>query len=67
MSTAIDAHFLTTEGVADLFDVKPVTVRRWIAAGHLPVVKIGNVVRIRREDVDAFVAAHRSRRSVTAA
>lgn len=32
------------------------TVRRLIRTGQLPAVKVGRVWRIRRQDIDAFMA-----------
>lgn len=65
--SAQEPAFRTIEGTADYFGVNEVTVRRWVRAGLLPAVKVGKVVRFRQEDIDAFVAAHRVRRGVSAA
>lgn len=41
--------------VAERLALSPFTVRNWIAAGRLPVVRLGRAVRIRAEDVEALV------------
>ncbi len=44
----MDDEILTIEEAAQLMKVNPETVRRWIRRGELPVIKRGNVVRIRK-------------------
>ncbi|MEQ9640308.1 MAG: helix-turn-helix domain-containing protein [Alphaproteobacteria bacterium] len=51
---------LTVVDMAGEFQVSPRTVRRWIADGDLPVVRIGGLVRIRPRDRDAFIREHLS-------
>jgi excisionase family DNA binding protein len=51
--------FFTISYVAELVDVDPRTVRRWIDAGKLPAHRIGAVVRIAESDLRAFLATHR--------
>jgi excisionase family DNA binding protein len=47
---------LTTKQVAERLRVKPDTVRRWIAAGKLPALRVGGRLRVRAEDVGRMVA-----------
>lgn len=49
-------RLLTKKDAADRLAVSPATVSRLIAAGALPAVKIGKLVRIRPADLSAFVA-----------
>ena len=52
-------EWLTVEQVADLLQVAQETVRRWIRSGELPVLDLGGSktgYRIRRSDLDAFIA-----------
>ena len=52
-------EWLTVDEVAALFRVNIETVRRWIRAGELPVLDLGGPrvgYRIRRTDLDAFIA-----------
>jgi len=48
-------EFLTPEQVADALQVTRRTVYTWIETGALKAVKAGARIRIRREDLDAFL------------
>ena len=51
---------LTVDEVAEILRVSPSTVYRRIQAGELPAVKLGHrQVRIKQEDLDAYIEAHR--------
>lgn len=47
---------LSTDEVAAIANRDPKTVRRWLASGELPSTKRGRVHRIRRDDLDRFLA-----------
>jgi len=50
-------EFLTVAEVAETLKVAGQTVRNWIDRGELTAVRVGSRrVRIRREDLDAFLA-----------
>lgn len=51
-------EWLTVEDVAALLRVAPRTVRGWLTEGRLPGRNLGGRAgwRVRREDVDAFMA-----------
>ncbi len=51
--------FLTTEEVLRLLRVNARTVYRLIRDGDLPAVRVGRQWRIRRRDLDRFIAAQR--------
>lgn len=54
-----EERWLTVEQVAELLQVNPETVRRWIRSGELPVLDLGGPktgYRIKRSEVDAFIA-----------
>ncbi len=51
-------ELLTVSDVADLCKVSPRTVFRWLSEGWLPAIRIGNVTRVRRKDLDAFFQDH---------
>lgn len=53
-------RLLTVGEVADLFQVSPRTVFRWMAQGRLPAIRVGNITRVRPEDLEAFFESHRS-------
>jgi excisionase family DNA binding protein len=45
-------ELLTVQETADLLKVSTVTVRRFIADGRLPAVKVGRAVRIEKTDAE---------------
>jgi excisionase family DNA binding protein len=47
--------YLTPEEAA-VTEVKPITIRLWIAAGALRAAKVGRLWRSRRSDLDAMLA-----------
>jgi len=51
-------ELLTTGQIAEMFHVSTRTVFRWLASGKLQAIRIGNITRIRREDLDDFFQAH---------
>jgi len=54
---------LTVAEVAELLRLSPRQVRRFIADGRLPVVRLGHATRIRPQDVEALVASSGQGRS----
>lgn len=47
-----DKRYFRTDEIADLFNVKPYTVRRWIHSGRLVCIKTpGGELRIEREQI----------------
>jgi excisionase family DNA binding protein len=46
---------LTAQDVAQALNVSERSVRRWIATGELPVVRLGRTVRIRPQALDALI------------
>ena len=52
-------RLLTAKEVADLIQVDRSTVSRWAKAGTLPSLKIGDLLRFRPSDIEAFINAHR--------
>ncbi len=51
---------LTVTEIAKQLNVSTKTVRRRINAGNLPAIHDGGVVRVRPEDLRAYIAARRS-------
>ncbi|MFD1676952.1 helix-turn-helix domain-containing protein [Alicyclobacillus fodiniaquatilis] len=47
--------FLTVDQLAQMIDMHPRTVRRYIREGKLKAIKVGGEWRIRREDVKMFM------------
>ena len=48
-------RLLTTDEVADLLNVKPSTIRKWVHLEQIPVVRLGRAVRFRVEAVEKWV------------
>ncbi len=51
---------LTIDEVANIFNVSPRTVRRFIEVGALPVHRLGRLVRISNADIAVFLASNRA-------
>lgn len=51
---------LTTDQVADLLQISRRSVERLEESGKLPSVRLGRLVRYRREDVESLIAGERS-------
>jgi excisionase family DNA binding protein len=52
-----DSGLLTIAEAASLLRLKPSTMRAWILRRRLPYCKVGRLVRLRRADVEALIAA----------
>ena len=48
-------EFLTVDQVAEMLQVNPLTVRRYIERGTLPAVRVGRRVRVHREAIQALL------------
>jgi len=51
----VSDKLLTTEQVADLLQVHPFTVLKYIKSGKIKAIKLGRVWRIRESDVERFL------------
>ena len=54
-SNKVPTVLLSAEAVGELLSVSVRTVRRMIASGEIPIVRIGRAVRIRRVDIEALI------------
>jgi len=54
------AQLRKIDETAELFGTSTRSVRRFIACGALPVIRLGRSVRISDDDIAAFLAANRS-------
>jgi excisionase family DNA binding protein len=52
--------FFTRVQIAEMLDVDPKTVSRWIKSGALAACRIRGVLRIAEADLKAFLAAYRA-------
>jgi excisionase family DNA binding protein len=48
-------ELITVQETARMLKVSPLTVRRYIADGRLPAVKVGRSVRVRKEVLDQLI------------
>jgi excisionase family DNA binding protein len=48
---------LTVAEAASLLRLRPSTMRAWVLRRKIPYVKVGRLVRLRRADVEALIAA----------
>jgi excisionase family DNA binding protein len=53
---------MTTGEVAEQFATSKRTVRRYVAAGELPAIRLRGGLRFDPHDIAAFIAAARTRR-----
>jgi excisionase family DNA binding protein len=56
MDSVDGSDLLTPTEAAALARCSPKTVYRWAATGQLGRVRLGRLVRIRRDDLEAFIA-----------
>lgn len=52
-----EQEFLTLAQVAERLQVSTQTVRDWIAKGRLSALQLDRAFRVRREDLEAMIAA----------
>ena len=52
---------LRPDAVAQIVGVSTRTILRWAAAGEIPHIRIGKVVRFRATDVETFIESHAGR------
>jgi excisionase family DNA binding protein len=53
----MDSELLTVPEAAALLRLKPSTIRAWVCQRKIGFVKLGRLVRIRRIDAEAVIAA----------
>ncbi len=49
-------EWLTIQEAADYIRVKPTTIRKYMRNGKLVSYRQGNIVRLKRSDLDSFLA-----------
>jgi excisionase family DNA binding protein len=52
------AEYLTKVQAGEIMQLNPKTVERLVSRGELPGYKLANRLRIRRDDLDAWIAAN---------
>jgi excisionase family DNA binding protein len=48
---------LTVKDLSAWFQVKSATVYVWVAEGKIPALRLGGLIRFRREDIETWLAA----------
>ncbi len=56
---SLQNDLLTVREVAGYFKLNPTTVVRWCNTGYLPAAKLGKAWRIRRNDLEQWIAQRR--------
>ncbi len=56
-----ERRFMTVDEVAAVLRVSTMTVYRLINGGELPAVRIGRSYRVREDEFDRYLLAHRTR------
>jgi excisionase family DNA binding protein len=60
MTKVVGKELLTRADVCEVLGIGPTKLWTLTASGELPVVRIGRVVRVSRQDLDDFIRRHRS-------
>jgi excisionase family DNA binding protein len=55
---SVEQELLSRAEVARMMGVGEGTVSRWEKAGYLHRIKFGNILRFRKEDIQAFIDAN---------
>ncbi|MFZ6005445.1 MAG: helix-turn-helix domain-containing protein [Actinomycetota bacterium] len=56
---ASEIEWLSTQEAARRLGITPRTLYRFIDLGDLPAYRLGRVIRLKADDIDAFIAASR--------
>ena len=56
---AAEIDWLSTQDAARRLGITPRTLYRFIDLGELPAYRLGRVIRLKAEDVDAFIESSR--------
>lgn len=48
--------YLTIKDVSKMLQIKPSTLYVWVAQGKMPALRLGGLIRFRREDIETWLA-----------
>lgn len=65
LSGMTDLALMTVPEVAAQLRIDPATVRRWIADGTLPAIKVGRDYRVEQDALHALINTSRTSHSLT--
>lgn len=51
----ITQRLLKYDEAAEVLNIKPTTLRKWVCEGRVPHVKIGSAVRFKRREIEEFI------------
>lgn len=52
-------EYLSPTEISKLFNVSPITVRRWIKRGNLKAYKLSKDIRVNKSDLNSFLEQRR--------
>jgi excisionase family DNA binding protein len=52
--------FYSPKEIADHFNIKPDTVRKWIKQGKIKAIKLGDIWRISETDLNKFIKTNQN-------
>jgi excisionase family DNA binding protein len=52
-----EKEYYSPQEIAEKFNLKPRTVANWIRQGKLKAIKLGDLWRVHRTDLEAFIKA----------
>lgn len=55
MASTTERQYLSVREIADQLGVHPASIRRLIDKGTLPAYRVGNLLRVRRADLDDYL------------
>lgn len=63
-TASASSEYVSPARAAEIAGVRPATIREWVSRGHLPSHRAGRLMRIRTEDLHAFLARGQERKNV---
>jgi excisionase family DNA binding protein len=60
-------RLLDTAEIADLLNMSPSTIRKWVHYGFIPHVKLGRAVRFKERDIEEWIQERTERGRTTLA
>jgi len=51
----LEKEYYSPQEIAEKFNLKPRTVANWIRKGKLKAIKLGDLWRVHRADLEAFI------------
>lgn len=58
----LDKEYYSPQEIADKFNLKHRTVSNWIRQGKLKAIKLGDLWRVHRDDLEAFIQVYEGKK-----